>query len=91
MRELPPPRPEPATPTKQLLERSRPLREHSRALRQESHQLLAHFREICAQAGLPVSRPARSKEARRDKASPLPAPRSIARNPLGPAAGPSPG
>jgi hypothetical protein len=73
MRDLSRPRPEPASPANPLLEQSLRLIEHSRALRQESHQLLARFREVSAQAGRPVSRPARSKEARRAKASPLPA------------------
>ena len=44
---LPYPRPEPATPTKQLIEPSLRLREHSRALREDSRRLRARFREVC--------------------------------------------
>ena len=56
MRGPPRPRPEPATPARQLLEQSLRLIEHSRALRQESHPLLAHFREVCEQARLRAGR-----------------------------------
>ena len=44
---LPYPRPQPATPTKQLIEPSQRLREHARALREESRRLRARFREVC--------------------------------------------
>ena len=47
MPELPDPRPQPAVPTKQLIEQSLRLREDSRALHEESRRLRARFREVC--------------------------------------------
>ena len=58
MRDLSCPRPQQAPRANQLIKQSLHLIERSRSLREESHQLRAHFRKVCEQAGLSVGRPA---------------------------------
>ena len=58
MRDLPHLRPQLATRANQLIEQSLHLIKRSRTLREESHQLRAHFRKVCEQAGLSVPGPA---------------------------------
>jgi hypothetical protein len=57
MRDLSRPRPQPAARANKLIGQSLHLIERSHTLREESRQLRAHFREVCEQAGLLVSRP----------------------------------
>ena len=134
MNDLPHPQPAPAIPANQLIGQSRSLCEHSHTRREASRRLRAHFREVCAQAGLLVTDPCPAgrratawqaafppcgvggKTARRNldqgqvrslllrrpgggapgpgagAAAPLPSrPPKHRQEPLGPAAGPSPG